>query len=163
MPDTALQAKVLTFVPLRYHNVAKQFVKFGITGGIGAVVDFSTFAFLTRVIGWTTTYTAFGTQLILANNVSVFLAICSNFIINRYWTFKDTSESATKQGASYFLLNTFTWALNQILVSFFVFRMPIFTQLFGSQRDYAAKAIAIGLILFINFFGSKLFIFKKAK
>lgn len=157
------QMWVLTFVPERYHTVAKQFVKFGITGAIGAVVDFSTFGFLTRIVGWHTTYEVLGNQIIAANNVSVFLAICSNFFINRYWTFKDTTESAAKQGAGYFLLNFFTWILNQILVSYFAFHVFFIGQTFGSNKDLIAKVLAIGIILFVNFFGSKLFIFKHGK
>lgn len=160
---TTLQDVILSVLPSRYRKVAKQFVKFGITGAIGAVVDFSTFGFLTRIVGWHTTYTIFGTTLIAANNVSVFLAICSNFIINRYWTFHDVSGNAAKQGAGYFILNFFTWALNQLLVSFFVFHVPFLANTFGTKTDLVAKALAIGLILFVNFFGSKLFIFKHAK
>ncbi len=147
-------------VPAQYQKVAKQFIKFGITGTIGAVVDFTTFGILTRIFQWHTTYTILGTEIIAANNVSVFLAVCSNFIINRYWTFHDTTNSAAKQGASYLLLNIFTWALNQIFVSLFTFHSQIFSQTFGNNRDLAAKAAAIIIILFINFFGSKLLIFR---
>ena len=159
----SIQQRALIFVPDRYHTLAKQFVKFGITGAIGAIVDFSTFGFLTRVIGWHTTYIVLGNEIIAANNVSVFLAICSNFIINRYWTFKDTTESAAKQGAGYFTLNFFTWILNQILVSYFAFHVLFISQVFGSNKDLIAKVLAIGIILFVNFFGSKLFIFKHPK
>lgn len=147
-------------IPSKYQKTARQFLKFAITGTVGAAVDFSTFGILTRIFDWNATYTVLGTEIIAANNVSVFLAVCSNFIINRYWTFHDTTGNAAKQGARYFLLNTFTWALNQILVSLFVFHMPIFVELFGSQRDIAAKVAAIIITLFINFFGSKLLIFK---
>ncbi|MEK7499150.1 MAG: GtrA family protein [Patescibacteria group bacterium] len=153
---------VISVVPARYQKIAKQFIKFGITGTIGAVVDFGTFAILRDVIGWDATYIIWGLELIAANNVSVFLAICSNFIINRSWTFHDTEGSAARQGTGYLALNTFTWALNQILVGLFN-KWYLFIFLFGDQRAYAAKAAAIIFILFINFFGSKLFIFRHAK
>lgn len=157
---STITERIVTLVPEQYQKVAKQFIKFGITGTIGAVVDFSTFGILTRLLGWHTTYTILGTEIIAANNVSVFLAVCSNFIINRYWTFHDIKGNAAKQGASYLLLNTFTWALNQILVSLFTFHSQIFSQLFEDNRDLAAKAAAIIIILFVNFFGSKLLIFR---
>lgn len=159
---SSLVEAILSFVPAQHQKTAKQFIKFGITGAIGAVVDFSTYAFLTRIIGWGTKYTILGTEIIAANNVSVFLAICSNFIINRTWTFHDTEGSAARQGTWYFALNTFTWALNQILVGV-LSKWSLFIALFGDQRDFAAKAAAILFILFINFFGSKLFIFRHAK
>lgn len=157
---SAFGDKLVSIVPERYQNTAKQFIKFAITGTIGAVVDFGTFGLLTRVLHWDTTYTVWGTEIIAANNVSVFLAICSNFIINRTWTFHTTGGDAAKQGAGYFLLNIFTWGLNQVFVSLFAFHTPIFAQLFGDNRDLAAKAAAIIITLFINFFGSKLLIFR---
>lgn len=151
---------ILGLLPERYQKVAKQFIKFAITGTIGAVVDFGTFGILTRIFHWTTTYTLWGTEIIAANNISVLFAVCSNFIINRYWTFQGSEGNATKQGAGYLLLNTFTWAVNQVLVSIFAFHTPFFTQTFGDNRDFAAKVAAIIITLFINFFGSKLLIFR---
>ncbi|HLC48975.1 MAG TPA: GtrA family protein [Candidatus Andersenbacteria bacterium] len=150
---------IIDLVPVQHQKTAKQFIKFGITGAIGAVVDFGTFAFLTRILDWDATYTVFGTEIIAANNVSVFLAICSNFIINRTWTFQGTAGSAARQGTGYFALNIFTWALNQLFVGLF-YKWSLFIQLFGAQRDFAAKAAAIIITLFINFFGSKLLIFR---
>ncbi len=157
---SATADRLLHFVPSRYQATAKQFIKFGITGTIGAVVDFGTYALLTRALGWTTRYTVLGTEIIAANNVSVFLAICSNFIINRTWTFHDVHGNAAKQGAGYLVLNVFTWALNQVLVALFS-DWGLFMALFGESRDFVAKALAIVLILFVNFFGSKFFIFRK--
>lgn len=153
---------IIGFVPTRHQKTAKQFIKFGVTGTIGAVVDFGTFAILTRLLDWNTTYTVLGTEIIAANNVSVLFAVCSNFIINRTWTFQDTEGNAARQGAGYLLLSVFTWVLNQILVSMFI-KLPLLIDLFGENRDLMAKVCAIVIILFINFFGSKLFIFRHAK
>lgn len=160
-----LQATVearLRRLPLRYQRVARQFVKFGITGTIGAAVDFSTYNLLTRGIGITAVYSVLGQKIIVANNISVLLAIVSNFMLNKYWTFRDPSRQVVRQWAGYFSLNTATWMLNQLLVSFFVFQVPLIDLLFGSQKDNAAKALAIGFILFLNFFGSKFLVFRKA-
>lgn len=157
---SVLADRVVGVVPERYQRVAKQFIKFAITGTIGAAVDFGTFAILTRLFAWKTTYTVLGTEIIAANNVSVLFAVCSNFIINRYWTFHDTTGSAAKQGVGYLLLNTFTWAVNQVLVSLFAFQIPLFAATFGDNKDFAAKVAAIVVTLFINFFGSKLLIFR---
>lgn len=149
-------------LPLRYQRVARQFVKFGITGTIGAFVDFSTYNLLTRGFGLLAIYTVLGQKIILANNISVLLAIISNFLLNKYWTFRDPSKQVVRQWAGYFSLNVATWVLNQLLVSFFVFQVPLLGVLFGSQKDNAAKALAIGFILFLNFFGSKWLVFRKA-
>lgn len=147
----------------RQPRTVRQFVKFGITGGIGATVDFGIYTLLTRVIGWRVIYLLFGYEIIAANMLSVFLAILSNFIFNKFWTFRDARTNVVVgQGFGYIILNTFTWALNQIITSFFIFRVPLFTTLFGESRDFVAKAAAIGFILFINFFGSKFLIFRSS-
>jgi putative flippase GtrA len=102
----------------------------------------------------------FGFQIVAANNVSVFCAIMSNFFLNKYWTFRYRQGSAAKQWLGYFGLNTITWVLNQILVSLFIFHVALFDQLFGHNSDFAAKVAAIGIILFVNFFGSKFLVFR---
>lgn len=150
----------MAVVPVRYHKLIKQFIKFGITGAIGAVVDFGSYNLLTRALDWDAVINIAGMQFIAANLVSVFLAIISNFILNKYWTFRNHEQGVLKQWSGYFALNTFTFLLNQVLTSFFAFQVPVLIVIFGSQADNAAKALAIGLILFVNFIGSKLFIFR---
>ena len=156
-----LGEKIVVVVPLRYQNSAWQFLKFGVTGVIGAVVDFGTYFILTRLVGWDTIFYPLGYEIIAANLVSVTLAISSNFILNKYWTFRNTDRDVVKQWSGYFAMNAVTFVLNQILTSFFAFRVPIIASIFGSRKDYVAKALAIGLILFVNFLGSKLLIFKR--
>jgi dolichol-phosphate mannosyltransferase len=152
---------LISKLPVQYQRIAKQFVKFGVTGVIGAIIDFGTYALLTRVFHWTTLYTVAGYEISAANNVSVLVAIMSNFLLNKYWTFRYREGSAAKQWLGYFSLNVVTWALNQLLMSYFAFRVPIFEQVFGNSKDFAAKVAAIGIILFLNFFGSKFLVFRK--
>lgn len=144
----------------RYERVIKQFAKFFITGGTGAIVDFSIYNALYRFIGLHTVLIIFGQQLRVANLISVFCAIIWNFILNKFWTFSDHGGSLAGQWTGYFTLNVVTFILNQFITSFFIYHVPIYQQLFGSQVDNAAKATAIGLILFVNFFGSKFLIFR---
>lgn len=147
-------------LPASWQGVARQFSKFVVIGLVGAVIDFSVYNFLTRVIGWTSFYEVFGYKVIIANNIAVFLAIISNFFFNKYWTFHYRQGSVVKQGVGYFAFNTITWVLNQMLVSFFTFNVPLFEQLFGGNKDNAAKVMAIAIILFFNFFGGKFLIFR---
>lgn len=149
--------------PPHLQDTAKQFIKFGVVGVIGAVVDFGTYNIMTRLLGWTDIYHVFGYEIIAANLVSVFLAIVSNFLLNKYWTFRDTDEKVVQQWSKYFALNFTTFIFNQILTSFFAFRVPLVAIIFGSQKDNIAKALAIGIILFVNFAGSKFLIFRRSK
>ena len=153
--------KVVGLFPIKYQNTAKQFVKFGVTGVIGAIVDFGTYNFLTRGIGFVAAYTVLGQHIMVANNISVFFAIISNFLFNKYWTFRDTSKQVGKQWVGYFGLNFVTWILNQFLVSYFAFQVLSIEATFGSQKDNVAKVLAIGIILFLNFAGSKFLVFNK--
>jgi putative flippase GtrA len=149
-------------VPPRYQHLARQFLKFGLVGTVGAIVDFSSYNILTRGLGWQTVFEVLGYKIIAANLISVLLAILSNFLLNKYWTFRNREAgAAVKQGLGYFGLNGITFVLNQILTSFFTFHVPIVASLFGGQKDNAAKALSIGVILFINFLGSKFIIFRR--
>ena len=157
----SLSETIINKLPVRFQNTAKQFLKFGVTGVIGAIVDFGTYNILTRGLGWMSFYTVFGQKIIIANNISVFFAVMSNFLFNKYWTFRDPSKNVGRQYAAYFGLNFVTWIINQFLVSLLTFRVPLMIELFGGQADNMAKVMAIGVILFINFFGSKFLIFRK--
>lgn len=157
----SLAEYVVALAPLHYQRTARQFVKFLVTGTVGASVDFGTYNILTRLIGWDTIFQPFGYEIIAANLVSVFLAISTNFALNKYWTFKNPDAAIFKQWSGYFGLNTITFILNQLLTSFFAFRVPIIGLIFGSQKDNIAKAIAIGCILLLNFLGSKFLIFRR--
>lgn len=157
-----LAERVVALAPPRYQRTARQFVKFGLTGTVGAIVDFGSYNILTRGLGWDTILHPFGYQIIAANLVSVLLAISCNFLLNKYWTFQNNEEGAVlKQWTGYFTLNTITFVLNQLLTSWFTFRVPIIAAIFGDQKDNAAKAIAIGFILGINFLGSKFIVFRR--
>lgn len=160
---TVVTLKVVSFFPPALQNTARQFIKFGVVGVMGAIVDFGSYNILTRVIGWNDIYYLAGYEIIAANLVSVFLAIINNFIFNKYWTFRDTNEKVVQQWSQYFALNFTTFVLNQILTSFFTFRVPIIAAVFGPQKDNIAKALAIGLILFLNFAGSKFLVFRKQR
>lgn len=157
----SLAEHLVALAPLQYQRTARQFVKFLITGTMGATVDFGTYNLLTRGLGWDTIFEPFGYKIIAANLVSVFLAITTNFLLNKYWTFRNQETEVLKQWSGYFALNTVTFVLNQILTSFFTFNVPVVAYVFGSQKDNAAKALAIGCILLINFLGSKFIIFRR--
>lgn len=140
----------------------REFVKFGLVGSVGFVIDFGTYIILTRVAGWTTVLKILGYEIIAPNLASVFLAIISIFFLNKYWTFHDPrSAELTRQGARFFLIYLTTYILNQILTSFFAFRIPLLRSLFGGQVDIVAKILSVGVILFLNFSGSKFLVFRK--
>jgi putative flippase GtrA len=58
-----------------------RFLRFAVVGVIGAVIDFGAFNILTI---------AFHLTALVAQTISFTLAVLSNFIWNRYWTYPDS-------------------------------------------------------------------------
>lgn len=160
----------------------REFVKFGVVGTIGFIIDFSTYGILTRLARWDTVYclslsgsmetihlgsirdcTAPHVAVVAANMVSVLLAVTSNFYLNKFWTFRHPEGEIAVQGAAYFALSVVAWTLNQLLTGFFASQLAVLHQLFGGGADMAAKILAIGVILFLNFGVSKFLIFRRAE
>ncbi|MCO5186614.1 MAG: GtrA family protein [Anaerolineae bacterium] len=152
-----------------------RFLKFLVVGVIGAVVDFGTYNLLigplsrsdvpANVIAWfepVATLTPEQVVAIIAGTISFVLAVISNFIWNRYWTYPDSrSKSLPRQFAQFFLVN----------ISAIFIRLPILAltvnffsrtaaTLFPSLSDPVAVrlgknlalALAVGIALFWNFF-----------
>ncbi len=124
----------------------KRFVKFAIVGGIGAIVDFSVLNLLILAFGWDKFY---------ANIVSVSCAIISNFWWNRRWTFPESREHDLHVSFGKFAtVNLIGLMINQAV--FVLTDTFIFGPLFEHPIDYnIAKATAIGLVLFWNFFANR--------
>ena len=121
----------------------KRFMKFASVGTLGAVVDFSVLNLL--VLG-------FNVPKEYANVVSVTCAISSNFIWNRLWTFPESRERPLRtQFGKFALVNLFGLAINQFV--FIVTDELFFARFLDHPWDYnAAKAMAIIVVLFWNFF-----------
>lgn len=144
----------------------ERFWKFAVVGTIGAVIDFGTFTGL-RALGWLDNVEValpVGqlTGVGIAGAIAFTLAVISNFIWNRYWTYPDSrSKSIWGQLVTFFLVN---------IVGIFI-RVPILEVLSqpianivhgilpGMADDTAlwfgengAWAIAVVLVMFWNFF-----------
>jgi len=78
------------------HNPAERtrFLKFTIVGLIGAVVDFGVFNLLSTFLH---------VNGILASVISFCMAIGSNFIWHRYWTYSDSRSKALHHQMGQFL------------------------------------------------------------
>ena len=62
-------------------NERTRFLKFAVVGAFGAVVDFGIFNFLTGLLVF---------NPILASTISFSVAVISNYLFNRIWTFPDS-------------------------------------------------------------------------
>ncbi len=132
-----------------------RFVKFAIVGGIGATIDFGVFNVLTHLLM---------VEPVLASVISFSVAVLSNFTWNRYWTYPDSrSKPLGKQLAEFVVVNVigggirtpvFAWLHTPLERLFAVWDWPVSAtglsaQFFGYNL---ALAIALGLVMFWNYF-----------
>jgi putative flippase GtrA len=82
-----------TQMPRKTRRELTRFLKFSIVGAIGFLIDIGTFNLLTNLIGMAS---------VLAGVISAALAITSNFIWNRYWTYPDSRSKPVTQQAVQF-------------------------------------------------------------
>ena len=72
-----------------------RFMRFALVGVMGAIVDFGVFNLLSQVIGF---------PAVPSTIVSFLLAVLSNFLWNRYWTYPDSRSKALHHQVGQFIL-----------------------------------------------------------
>ncbi len=154
----------------------ERFFKFLVVGAIGFVVDFAVFNLLIGPFGaWVEPghwlydlLTGFGlshdfvTHLAptLASTVSFTLAVISNFIWNRYWTYPDSrSKSRRRQFVMFLVVSTVGIFIRIPIVTILnpIFKevlktMPLFAPYANRLAANMALAVAVLVVLFWNFF-----------
>lgn len=129
-----------------------RFLKFAAVGALGAVIDLGTANLLTHL---------FDMQLVYAGSLSFICAVCSNFILNRYWTYPDSrSRPLMHQLGMFFLVNSIGIAIR---IPTLHFVEPVMLRIFESTvhlssttSEFLAKnatlVLAIGIVMIWNFF-----------
>ena len=128
-----------------------RFLKFATVGAFGAALDFGVMNFMTHL---------FGMKLVFAGSISFVCAVCSNFILNRYWTYPDSrSRHILHQLGMFFLVNAAGIAIRIPILHFFepvmMDNFKRFTIRLGSPEFLAKNftlALAIGIVMLWNFF-----------
>ncbi len=126
----------------------RQFVKFGIVGASGFVVNFVIFTLLQRVVP----DHAHPLQYSIIFSIAFLSGGVSNYFFNRIWTFRSTGH-AVRQGAQFMTVSAIALAAS-LLVSQLV--SPWLGH--GHRTWFVANVAGI----FINFFLNKYWTFKPA-
>ncbi len=144
MPKTKWSLAYLeSLLPFRLLSL----IKFGFTGMSGLVVDFS----ITWLIKDELHLNKF-----LANAAGFSMAVISNYIVNRLWTFSERERSkVSRQFASFIAVSLIGLLLNSGFVYLFNERLLL--------NFYLSKAIAIILVFFWNFSANYFFVFNSKK
>lgn len=136
---------------IQKHPSLFEFFKFAVVGVVGTIVDFSFYSILTR---------GFGLYYIYATAISVFLAILNNFLLNKYWTFKKGGSGRAKiEYLKFLIVSLINYFLN-IGITYYIVEYTQAETIFGTGEDFFAKAVAIAIVLFSNYFGNKFWTFK---
>jgi putative flippase GtrA len=130
-----------------------RFLRFAAVGIIGAIVDFGTENLLHRL---------FGVDYVIAGGISFVLAILSNFIWNRYWTYPDSrSKPIGRQLVMFFMVNLAGLAIRLPLLHFIEPLMTRWIYTFppslwilppDALGENITLAIAVVVVMFWNFF-----------
>ncbi|MBI2426779.1 MAG: GtrA family protein [Candidatus Kerfeldbacteria bacterium] len=132
-----IRKRVVSLPILRSHLIARQFVKFTIIGVVNTAIDFFSYLFLTRAFDF------FREHFLVANLFAFLLAVSVAFVLNRRWTFRDTSTEVSKKFVKFFLVYSVGFGINQTALSVSVL-------IFGFH-DLFGKLIALCANLGWNF------------
>lgn len=140
----------------RWWPIMLQFVKFGIIGGLNAMIDLGVLNLLIHYSG-----IAAGSWYSVFKSVSFCVAVVNSYFWNKYWTFRSESGVAGVEFTKFFLVNFLAFALN-------VGGASLLVNLIGAPEGFPVKLWAnVGAIsmvfisMFVNFIGMKFIVFKK--
>jgi len=119
-----------------------QLCKFGLVGGSGYLVNLGVFALLAGSLGVHHVTAAIGAFCV---------AVTSNFLWNRYWTFGPGEGPAHFQAARFFAVSLASLGLNLAVLQLLLSG--------GSVGELTAQAIAVAAAMPFNFLGNKLWAF----
>lgn len=132
----------------------KRFIKFAMVGAIGALVDFMVFNFLISFIRITP---------VLASIVSFLMAVLSNFLWNRYWTYPDSRSKPIHYQMIQFaiisiiglFIRTPLFVVLERPIAYYFYSLNLVDYLFFNAEWFGhniALAIAIIVVMFWNYF-----------
>ena len=128
------------------YMLESQFLKFALVGAIGTIINIAVLYALTEFLG-------------VYYLVSAFFAFCAavinNFLLNKVFTFKETmSESFLPKFLKFFSVSVVALAVNLVF-------LYIFTDIAGIYY-IVSQIMAIIISLSVNFFGNKIWTFKRS-
>jgi putative flippase GtrA len=128
----------------------ERFLKFATVGVIGMVVDFGILNLLVQV---------FHLPVLVANIFSFSAAVVSNFTWNRLWTFPESRERPLfRQLGQFAIVNIIGLLINEVVL--FVVLQAIKDFVPAPWNYNLAKAFAVGVVLFWNYFINRMWTYK---
>ena len=120
----------------------EKFLRFGIVGFIGFVIDFGlTYLFKEKL----------KLNKFVANAIGFSVAAVNNYILNRVWTFRSQNPNVGREFFMFILISLVGLAINTLVIWFFVKKCKF--------NFYFSKLIAVGVVMIWNFILNLLFTF----
>jgi putative flippase GtrA len=119
-----------------------QLGKFCAVGAVGYAVNLAVYATLLHA----------GFHYLLAATCSFFVAVTSNYVLNRLWTFRDRRGGIATQGMRFFVVSLASLGAN-LLVLHVLITLGV--------GKLTGQAVAIVLVTPLNFVGNKLWSFRR--
>lgn len=150
-------SQALTYA--RGNREVRRFAKFAVVGAAGSITDFTVLNVLVQL---------FGFRPVVANIFSFIAAVIQNFALNRRWTFPESKQrQAGRQLIQFALISLIGLGINTvILATVDHLLIDFWTHLVGHEHlgftiSYNfAKLFAIGVVLFWNFAGNRLWTYR---
>lgn len=132
---------MIAWLRSRLPLTSRQFIKFGMVGTSGMVVDLGLLVLLVEVVR---------VPVLVANNVAFLAAVASNYVWNRRWTFRSTHPKIARQFGSFLLVSLVGLIVNvagmKLLLSLGIWYV-------------LAKLVLIALVVIWNFLANRAWTF----
>ena len=120
-----------------------KFIKYGIVGFTGVIVDFSVTWLLKEV---------FRANKYIANSIGFTVAATSNYYLNRIWTFASTSDNVAREYSLFLGISLIGLLLNNLLIYILNDKFKF--------NFYLSKLFAIGVVTVWNFIANYFITFR---
>lgn len=155
-------SRIVTFAK-RNKKEVKRFLKFMFVGGVGAIIDNGVLNLLAH---------GFHIDLLIAGTISFVMAVTSNFLWNRYWTYPESKgRPFLSQYIQFFVINAVALLIRLPILRFLppllaaviepiLHTMPGTT---GVLANNGAWAVAVVIAMFWNFFINRFVTYRHIK
>jgi putative flippase GtrA len=92
---------------------------------------------------------------LVAATCSFLVAVTSNYVLNRLWTFREHRGHVGIQGMRFFLVSLVALGANLVVLHLLI--------VYGDLGKLVAQAVAIVVVTPLNFVGNKLWSFRRAR